>query len=163
MTLLLLHLNISIVCFHHHLHFLRCLQRSQLSPATKNLHQWKHKLFAEQKKCTSTLKKNCQFVYYAMSIVSNIIYAITDIHCCFSSNIISCCTTRFAQIEMFLIQCCISTFSLGYPPTCNEAVIYLSTSENALQNRPSLKCNFLRLSINAHRKQTFIFHGLHCL
>jgi len=42
-----------------------------------------------------------------MSIVSNILYAITDIHCCFSSNIISCCAACFAQpqIEMFLIQC----------------------------------------------------------
>jgi len=30
----------------------------------------------------------------------------------------------------------------GLPPTCNEAVIYLSTLENALQNRPSSKCNF---------------------
>jgi len=99
-----------------------------------------------------------------MSIVSNIIYAITDIHCCFSSNIISCCATCFAQIEMFLIQCYNSTVSLGYPPTCNEAVKYLSTSENVLQNRPSWKCNILRLSINAHRKQSFfIFHGLHCL
>jgi len=69
-----------------------------------------------------------------MSIVSNIIYAITDIHCCFSSNIISCCSTYFAQIEMFVLQSYNSTVSLGYPPTCNEAVIYLSTSENALQN-----------------------------
>jgi len=99
-----------------------------------------------------------------MSIVSNTIYAITDIHCCFSSNIISCCATGFAQIEMFLIQCCNSTVSLGYPPTCKEAVIYLSTSENALQNRPSWKCNFLRLSINTNRKQSFfVFQGLHCL
>jgi len=77
-----------------------------------------------------------------MSVVSNIIYAITDIHCCFSSNIISCCATCFAQIEMLLIQCYNSTVSLGYPPTYNEAVIYLSTSENTLQNRPSWKCNF---------------------
>ena len=29
MTLLLLHLHNSIVCFHYHLHFLRCLQRTQ--------------------------------------------------------------------------------------------------------------------------------------
>ena len=29
-TMLLLHLNNSIVCFHYHLHFLRCLQRSQV-------------------------------------------------------------------------------------------------------------------------------------
>jgi len=29
MSLLLLHLNNSIVCFHYHLHFLRWLQRSQ--------------------------------------------------------------------------------------------------------------------------------------
>jgi len=65
-----------------------------------------------------------------MSIVSNIIYAITDIHCRFSSNIISCCETCFAQIEMFLIQCYNSTVSLSYPPTCNKAVIYLSTLEN---------------------------------
>jgi len=57
-----------------------------------------------------------------MSIVSNIIYTISDIHCCFSSNIISCCATRFAQIGMFLIQCYNSAVSLGYPPTCNEAV-----------------------------------------
>jgi len=35
-----------------------------------------------------------------MSIASNIIYAITGIHCCFSSNIINCCDTCFAQIEM---------------------------------------------------------------
>jgi len=99
-----------------------------------------------------------------MSIVSNIIYAIRYIHCCFSSDIISCCTAWFAQIEMFLIQCYNSTVSLGYPPTCSGAVIYLSTLENTLQNRPSWKCNFLRLSINAHRKQSFfVFHGLHCL
>jgi len=41
------------------------------------------------------LNKNRQFVYYAMSIMSNIIYVITDIYCCFSSNIISCCATCF--------------------------------------------------------------------
>jgi len=87
-----------------------------------------------------------------MSIVSNIIYAITDIR---SSNIISGCATFFAQIEMFLIQCYNSTVSLGYPPTCNEAFTYLSTSENTLQNRPCWKCIFLRLSINSHRKQSF--------
>jgi len=60
-----------------------------------------------------------------MSIMSNIIYAITDIHRCFSSNTISCCATCFDQIKMFLIQCCNSTFSLGYPPACSEAVICL--------------------------------------
>jgi len=31
---------------------------------------------------------------------------------------------------------------LPYPPTCNKAVIYLSTLENTLQNRPSWKCKF---------------------
>jgi len=99
-----------------------------------------------------------------MPIVSNIIYAITDIHCCFLSNLISCCATCFSQIEMFLIQCYNSTVSLGYPPTCNEVATYLSTLENTLQNRPSWKCKFLRLSINAHRKQSFfVFHALHCL
>ena len=74
--------------------------------------------------------------------MSNIIYAITDIHCCFSSNMISCCATCFAQIEMFLIQCYNSTVSLSYPPTCSKAVICLSTLENTLQNRPSWKCKF---------------------
>jgi len=60
-----------------------------------------------------------------MSIVSNIIYAITGIHCCFSSNIFTCCATCFAQIEMQIV---------------------------------------LRLSINAHRKQSFfLLQGLHCL
>jgi len=98
--------------------------------------------FRQTKKCISTLNKNRQFVYQAMSIVSNIIYAITDIHCCFSSNIISCCATCFAQIEMFVIECCNSTVSLGYPPSYNETFIYLSTLENNLQNRPSWKCRF---------------------
>jgi len=47
MTLLLLNLDNSIVCFHYHLHFLRYLQRSQ---AQQNiLHLLKTKLFAEQK------------------------------------------------------------------------------------------------------------------
>jgi len=55
---------------------------------------------------------------------------------------ISCCATYFAQFEMFLIQCYNPTVTLGYPHTCNEAVIYLSTSENTLQNRPRWKCNF---------------------
>jgi len=56
-----------------------------------------------------------------MSIVSNIIYAITGIHCCFSSNMINCCATCFAQIKMQI---------------------------------------FLRLSIYAHRKQSFFgFQG----
>jgi len=57
-----------------------------------------------------------------MSILSNISYAITCMHCCFSSNIISCCATCFAQIEVQIL---------------------------------------LRLSINAHRKQSFfVFQGL---
>jgi len=84
-----------------------------------------------------------------MPIVSIIFYAITDIHCCFSSNIHHCCcTTCFAQIEIFFIQCYDSTVSLGYPPACNEAIIYLSTTENAVQKKPSWKCIFLRLGIN---------------
>jgi len=49
-----------------------------------------------------------------MSIVSNIIYVITDIHCCISSNIISCCETCFAHIQRFVLQCYNSTASLGY-------------------------------------------------
>jgi len=78
-----------------------------------------------------------------MSIVSNIIYVITGIHCCFSSNTISCCATCFAQIEMFLILCYNSTVLLGYPHTGKEAVIYLSTLENTLQNQRSWKCKFV--------------------
>jgi len=73
-----------------------------------------------------------------MSIVSNIIYAITDIYCRFSSNIISCCAMCFAQIEMLLVQCYNSTVSLGYPPTCNKE----AALENTLQNRPSWKRKF---------------------
>jgi len=137
MTLLLLHLNNSIVCFHYHLHFLWCLQRSQAQQ--QKFFTRKKQTFRWTKKCTSTLNKNRLLVCWAMSIVSNIICAITDIHCCFSSNTISCCATCFAQIEMFLIQCYNSTVSMGYPPTCNEAVTYLSTLENTLQNRPSWK------------------------
>jgi len=48
MTMLLLHLNNSVVCLHYHLHFLRCLQRSQ-AQQQKILHPGKNKLFAEQK------------------------------------------------------------------------------------------------------------------
>jgi len=53
-----------------------------------------------------------------MSIVSNIIYAITGTHCCFSSDIICCYATCFVQIEMEIS---------------------------------------FRLSINPHRKQSFVF------
>ena len=166
--MLLLHLKNSVVCFHYHLHFLRCSQRSQAQQQKFCFRENpKNKTF-RSKKYTATLNTNRQFVS-AMSIkvsvkVSNIICVITDIHCCFSSNIISCCATCFAQIEMFLIQCYNSVVSLGYPRTCNEAVIYLSTLENALQNRPNWKWKILRLSINAHRKQSFfVLQGLHYL
>jgi len=47
MTLLLLHLHNSIVCFHYHLHFLRLLQRTQAQQ--QNFAPVKNKLFAEQK------------------------------------------------------------------------------------------------------------------
>ena len=47
MTLLLLHLNNSVVCFHYHLHFRRCLQRSQAQQ--QNFAPVKTKRFAEQK------------------------------------------------------------------------------------------------------------------
>jgi len=39
-----------------------------------------------------------------MSIISNKIIALADIHCCLSSNAITCYSKRFAQIEMFFIQ-----------------------------------------------------------
>jgi len=67
----------------------------------------------------------------------HIIHAITDIHCCFSSNIISCCATCFAQIEMFLIKCYNSSVSLGYPPTCNEAIIYLISTLEKHSSKPT--------------------------
>jgi len=47
MTMLLLHLNISVVCFHYHLHFIRCLQRSQAQQ--QNFFTREKLLFAEQK------------------------------------------------------------------------------------------------------------------
>jgi len=99
-----------------------------------------------------------------MSIVSNIIYAITGIPC--SPQVTQSVVARyvFCPNRNDLIQCYKSTVLLGYPHTCNQVVIYLSTLENTLQNRPSWKRNFLRLSINAHRKQSFfVFQGLHCL
>jgi len=53
MTLLSLHLNNTIVCFHYHLHFLRCLQRSQ--PSNKKICTREKKTFRWRKRCTSTL------------------------------------------------------------------------------------------------------------
>jgi len=172
MTLLLLHLNNSIVCYHYHCIFLDAYNIHKQSrrqrggqwclapfwnwcppfhvwptgccihpilylknlappsgfwpllllnpgdgpvnkPSNKKFAPMKNQTFRWTKKCTSTLNKNRKFVYQPMSIFSNIIYAITDIHCCFSSNMISCCAACFAQIEMFLIQWCNSTVSLG--------------------------------------------------
>jgi len=98
MTLLLLHLNNSNVCFHYHLHFLRCLQRPQAQQQKIDTREKTN--FSLNKKCTATLNKNRQFVYETMSVVNNIIYAITDIHCCFSSNIISCCATCLAKVDV---------------------------------------------------------------
>jgi len=112
------------------------------------------------------LNKNRQFVYQALSIVSNILYAITDIHCCFSSNIISCCTTCFAQIEMFLIQCYNPFIGLAGLPAYLQRSCYIPKHLGKCSSKPTkleMK-NFLRLSINAHRKQSFlVFQGLHCL
>jgi len=71
-----------------------------------------------------------------MSIVSNIIYPIADIHCCFASNTINCCATCFAQTKCFWYNVT-TQWSLGHPPSCNEIVIYLCTLEKTLQNRPS--------------------------
>ena len=48
---------------------------------------------------------------------------------------------------MFLTQCYNSKVFLGYPHTCNEAVTYLSTLKNTLQNRPSWKCIFYDLAL----------------
>jgi len=110
------------------------------------------------------LNKNRQFVYLAILIVSSIIYAIADIHCCFSSNIISCCAMCFAQIEMFLIQCYNSTVS-GLPSYLQRS-FYIPKHLGKHSSKPTkLKMQiFLRLSINAHRKQSFfVFQGLHCL
>jgi len=134
------HLNNSIVCF-----LTICIVLDAYNvhkPSNENFAPVESQSLRWTKKSTATLNKNRQFVYSVMSIVSNIIYAIADLHCCFSSDIISCCATCFAQIEMFLMQCYNSTVSLGYPPTCNEAGIYLSTLETALQNRPSWKWKF---------------------
>jgi len=61
MTLLLLHRNNSIVCFHYHLHFLRCLQRSQVQQ--QKICTRGKRNFSLNKKCTATLNKNGQFVY----------------------------------------------------------------------------------------------------
>jgi len=60
MTLLLLHLNNSIVCFHYQLHFLRCLQRLQTQQ--KQFCTREKTNFSLNKKCTATLNKNRQFV-----------------------------------------------------------------------------------------------------
>jgi len=81
-----------------------------------------------------------------MSIVSNTICAIADIHCCFSSNIISCCATCFAQIEMFWYNVTIqrshwAMLQLTASPWTTEA----STSERwqfrALTNRKATSSN----------------------
>jgi len=61
MTLLLLHLNNRIVCFHYHLYFLKCLQRSQAQQQKFCTREKPN--FALNKKFTSTLNKNRQFVY----------------------------------------------------------------------------------------------------
>jgi len=98
-----------------------------------------------------------------MSIVSNI-YVITDIHCCFSSNIISCCATCFAQIEMFVIQCYNSTVSLLWATLQRSCYIPKHLGKRSSKLTKLKMQIFLRLSINARRKQSFlVFHGLHCL
>jgi len=61
MTLLLLHPNNSIVCFHYHMRFLRCLQRSQAQQ--QKICTREKTNFSLNKKCTSTLNKNRRFVY----------------------------------------------------------------------------------------------------
>jgi len=65
---------------------------------------------------------------------------------------------------MFVIQRYNLTVLLGYPPPCNETVIYLSILENTSKLTKLKMHIFLQLSINAHRNQSFfVFQGLHCL
>jgi len=61
MTLLLLHPNNSIVCLHYHLHFRRCLQRSQAQQ--QKICTREKTNVSLNKKYTSMLNKNRQFVY----------------------------------------------------------------------------------------------------
>jgi len=62
MTMLLLHLNNSIICFRYHLHFLMCLQRSQ-AQQQKLCTREKTNFSLNKNKRTSTLNKNRQFVH----------------------------------------------------------------------------------------------------
>jgi len=75
-----------------------------------------------------------------MSIVSNIIYAITDFHCCSSSNTISCCATCFVQIEIFLIQCYNGLAGL---PSCLQRSCYIPQHLGNRSSKPTkLKMQF---------------------
>jgi len=103
--MLLLHLNNSVVCFHNHLHFLRFLQRSQ---AQQQKFFTREKKVFRWKKMHNNVEKKLQVWISDVSREQHIaIHAITDIHCCFSRNIIICCTTCFAQIEMLLYNAAI--------------------------------------------------------
>jgi len=52
---------------------------------------------------TATMNTNRKF-HYAMPMISNIIYAITDAYWRCSSKTISCCAKCFTQIEMVLMD-----------------------------------------------------------
>ena len=96
MTLLLGYSN-SIVCLHYHLHFLRCLQRLQAQQ--KNFTCEKQN-FSLNKKMYSNVEEKSPVC--PLSDVNREQHNLCDYrHPLFSSsNIINCCATCFAQIEM---------------------------------------------------------------
>jgi len=99
-----------------------------------------------------------------MSIVSNIIYAITDIHCCVSSNINSCCATLCPNRNVF--DTMLEFNGVAGLPSYLQRSCYTPKHLGKYSSKPmKLKMQiFLRLIINAHKKQSFfVFQGLHCL
>jgi len=79
MAISLLHLNNSLVWFHYQQYFRRCLayKGHNTSPET-NIFASAKPRFSLNKKCTAKLNKNRKFDE-AMLIVSNVMFAITDI------------------------------------------------------------------------------------
>jgi len=144
MAMLLLHLDNSVVYFHYYLHFLRCSQHSKVQQqkfctGEKPRLSLNKKWFAQQHWIKiASLSKRCrswatQFMRLQTSTVA--------FHATWSVAALRVLPKSKCFWYNVAIQP-ISTVSLGYPPTCSEAVICLSTLENALQNRPSWNWNF---------------------
>jgi len=155
--MLLFHPNNSVVCFHYHLHFRRCFQRIQ----------------AQQKKFAPVKKQNFRWTNNAQKRWIKIASLSTrEQHNVRDNRHPLLLFKQHNQLLRNVFRPNRNVFDtmlqfngLAWLPSYLQRSCYIPKHHGKhSSNGGSWICNFLRLSINAHKKQSLsVFQGLHCL